>query len=64
MRRNPLSIQVCFNKMKKIEIEKKLKKVVIPYQFRSVSMGKHHTRLEKSLLNVVIPYQFRSVSIN
>ena len=59
--RNPLSIQVCFNDNGD-DAGWELNQVVIPYQFRSVSMrgnGRKHTRL----CPVVIPYQFRSVSI-
>ena len=36
--RNPLSIQVCFNDNRGKRCPEKLKLVVIPYQFRSVSI--------------------------
>ena len=38
-RRNPLSIQVCFNMVASMMVEGALFWVVIPYQFRSVSMS-------------------------
>ena len=61
--RNPLSIQVCFNE----EVSKsrgRLRRVVIPYQFRSVSIRLEGSQADAPPQIVVIPYQFRSVSIN
>ena len=60
--RNPLSIQVCFNRPNNLANTGIWYHVVIPYQFRSVSMKPWS--IQKRFKNgVVIPYQFRSVSI-
>ena len=59
--RNPLSIQVCFNTA--MHINALLNGVVIPYQFRSVSMCHGKKAIQGRNIWVVIPYQFRSVSI-
>ena len=59
--RNPLSIQVCFNAGIVIKGTISAQAVVIPYQFRSVSIG--GKKMNELTIFVVIPYQFRSVSI-
>ena len=61
--RNPLSIQVCFNlTLKQVRKRCPHLAVVIPYQFRSVSMPIENGDRAKAGC-VVIPYQFRSVSM-
>ena len=46
--RNPLSIQVCFNTW--AEAKRRLPNlVVIPYQFRSVSISKRNKKLHSQL---------------
>ena len=62
--RNPLSIQVCFNGLRWREVAWASRQVVIPYQFRSVSMYTEWVNIVAWDKLVVIPYQFRSVSIH
>ena len=59
--RNPLSIQVCFN-IQNDQANALYYQVVIPYQFRSVSIYRKVVK-QTFVTPVVIPYQFRSVSI-
>ena len=63
MGRNPLSIQVCFNGDSKKNKYRARGYVVIPYQFRSVSIRRLRGLDGFRGQRVVIPYQFRSVSI-
>ena len=45
------------------DMEQNYTDVVIPYQFRSVSIAGSSEQVMELLSSVVIPYQFRSVSM-